>query len=99
MNYLISILGCGKVLPHSNGKAVNLSISKFDDIYYKIIPLLNKYKIGGIKLLDFKYFSEASELINKKAHLTLEGLKQIKEIKFKMNRKRYNVGSNLSALD
>lgn len=89
MNYLISIIGCGNVLQHSNVNAVILSISKFEDIYSKVIPMLHKYKIGGIKLLDFQDFCEAAELNNKKAHLTLEGLEQIRVIKFRMNRKRY----------
>jgi hypothetical protein len=46
-----------------------------------MIPLFNKYKIIGVKLLDYLDFCLAAKLVNKKAHLTLEGLEEIKKIK------------------
>jgi hypothetical protein len=39
--------------------------------------------------LDFKDFCLVAELINKKAHLTWEGLKKINVIKSRMNLGRY----------
>ena len=48
MNNLINILGCGKIHERINNDMLVLRISKFQDIYSKIIPLLNKYKIKGI---------------------------------------------------
>lgn len=89
-NVLINILGYGTVFKHSNRNLVTFTVAKFGDVYNKIIPLFNKYKIEGVKALDFKYFSEAAELINKKAHLTLEGIKEIRNIKSRMNLARYN---------
>jgi uncharacterized protein involved in tellurium resistance len=42
-----------------------------------------------VKALDFKDFCEIAELINKKDHLTVEGLNKINKIKENMNKGRY----------
>lgn len=39
---------------------MTLSIYKFQDIYTKIIPLFRKYKIKGIKWLDFEDFCKTA---------------------------------------
>ena len=84
MNHLIKVLGCGNI--YYNKAIVDLIVSNFNDIYDKIIPLFNEYKIEGVKYLDFEYFCKVAELVNKGAHLTLEGLEEIREIKSKMNK-------------
>jgi hypothetical protein len=91
MDTLRSTLNCGIVSKHSNNTVV-LSICRFKDIYNKIIPLFNEYKIRGVKNLDFQDFCKIAEIIYKKAHLTLEGLKEIRKIKFNMNKERYKKG-------
>ena len=88
INSLSNILGCGST-KYSTKNAIIFSVNNFKNIYNKIIPLFNQYKIEGEKLLDFKDFCEAAELINKKAHLTQKGLEQIKIIKSRMNKGRY----------
>ena len=87
MNYLVKTLGCGNAYSRSNRGIVELTMSIFEDIYTKIIPLFNKYKIEGVKYLDFEDFKKAAaaELINSKAHLTLKGLEEIRKIKLGMN--------------
>jgi len=88
MIHLVNILDCGNAYKYSNREYVELRVSKFEDINTKIIPFFKKYKIIGIKSLDFVDFCKVAELINKKAHLTLEGLEQIRKIKSKTNRSR-----------
>jgi hypothetical protein len=51
--------------------------------------MFSEDKIEGIKSLDFKDFCLAAELINKKSHLTLEGINEIMTIKSRMNLARY----------
>jgi hypothetical protein len=89
INLFKSIFGCGYIFNHSSGNAKVFSVTKFKDIYVKIIPFFNKYKIEGIKSLDFKDFCAVAELINKGAHLTSEGIQKIKDIKSRMNSGRY----------
>jgi LAGLIDADG endonuclease len=88
INSLINILGCGKISEPINRYMVILRISKFQDIHSKIIPLLAKYKIKGIKSLDFEDFCKVAELVNKGVHLTTEGLEKIRIIKSGMNKSR-----------
>ena len=61
-----------------------------------MIPLFNKHKIIGIKSLDYLDFCKVVELVNKKAHLTLEELKEIRKIKSRMNKNRYDLYKNVS---
>jgi hypothetical protein len=58
-----------------------LVITKSSDLNQKVIPLLLKYNLSGVKLLDFERFKEVSLLIENKMHLTPEGLALIKTIK------------------
>jgi len=66
-------------------------ISNYKDNYYKMIPLFNKHKIIGIKLLNYLDFCKVAELINKKDHLTKEGLENIRKIKSNMNINRIDI--------
>jgi len=63
-------------------------IVKLSLITDKLIPLFHKHPIIGNKNKDFLAFCQISELINRNAHKTPEGLAKIREIKAGMNRKR-----------
>jgi len=58
------------------------------------LDIFNKHKIIGVKLLDYLDFCLAAELVNKKAHLTLEGIEEIRKIKSRMNKNRYDLYNN-----
>jgi hypothetical protein len=53
-----------------------------------IIPLFSNYKLKTQKKLDFEDFKKVAELIEKKEHLTLDGIEKIRKIKEGMNRGR-----------
>ena len=86
MKSLIEFLKCGKI--YRKGDIYELRIYKFGDITEKIIPLFLKYRIRGVKALDFSDFCRAASLMKDKKHLTVEGLDQIRKIKAGMNRGR-----------
>ena len=94
MNSIKNILSCGFVSKYSNRNAILLKISNFEDISYKVIPIFNEYKIIGVKSLDYLDFCLAAELVAKKAHLTLEGIEEIRKIKLRMNKNRYGLYKN-----
>lgn len=73
---LTKILGCGKIYP--NGSAFDCRVNKFSDIIEKIIPFFEKNSVVGDKFLDFVYFERVAKLMKNKAHLTKEGLEEIK---------------------
>jgi len=87
INKLKNFMECGYVNKHSKD-AVVLVISNFKDIYEKIIPLFKKYRILGIKSLDFEDFCKVAEIKNNKNHLRSDGLNEIKKIKIGINRGR-----------
>lgn len=89
-NNIKKALKCGFIHKYSKRNAIVLTISKFEDTYYKMIPLFNKHKIKGIKSLDYSDFCKVAELVKRKAHLTKEGIEKIRKIKLRMNSNRYN---------
>lgn len=86
-------LGCGYVYtlnyerygwrPH-----VKYAVKSFRDIHGKIIPFFKKYKLIGKKRKDFELFCQASEIFEKKLHLTEVGIKDLRKIQSKMNLRR-----------
>lgn len=77
-------LNCGKIYKHSKN-AVVFKVSKLSDINQKIITFFSKYPILGEKAKDFKDFCFVADIVNKKGHLTKEGLDLICQIKANMN--------------
>jgi len=86
MRSLVDYLGCGNV--YKNREAVDLKITKFNDLTDKVLPLFKQYPILGVKSKDFKDFCKVVELMQNKAQLTPEGLEQIRKIKAGMNIER-----------
>ena len=101
---LVNYLGCGRYYAasssYNHGEFV---VSNLSDVTGKIIPFFDKYPIpppptphmcgvgvgeGGAKALDFSDFKRVAELMENKAHLTEQGLSQIRSIKSKMNHLR-----------
>ena len=91
MRSLIELLKSGKI--YKNRDTFDFRVTKFDDIVNKIIPFFKKYPILGVKALDFADFCKAAELMKNKAHLTKDGLEEIRKIKAGMNRGRTHVNS------
>lgn len=89
---LINFFDCGKVqkkyLKKYNKEFFEFRVEKFEDINKKIIPFFIKYPIIGQKLLDYQDFCKVAKLMNKKAHLTIEGINQIQIIKKGLNKGR-----------
>ncbi|CAF3531479.1 unnamed protein product [Fusarium graminearum] len=85
---LIQTLNCGRYIVKPDcGEFI---VEKFTDVRDKIIPIFEKFKLrhGGAKSLNYEDFKKAALLIGNKAHLTREGLDEIKKIKGRMNKQR-----------
>jgi hypothetical protein len=76
--------GIGSIHLAQNRDIVNYSIDSIKDLN-NLIFYLEKYPLLTQKAADFLLFKKAVELVNNKAHLTLEGLKEIVNIKASMN--------------
>lgn len=86
MRAIAAYLGCGKI--NKDHKATYLVVQRLPDIIKTIIPLFDKHQLEGIKVKDYIDFKTVAALMDKKAHLTKEGLDEIREIKNRMNKKR-----------
>lgn len=60
------------------------------------IPLFSETKLLTRKRVDFKLWSQAINLINKKQHLTLEGLSKIRIIKLKIELNRKGILNSIN---
>ena len=92
MRSLVEFFNCGNIYSRETaGKAaIDYRVLKLDNITEIIIPFFKQNPILGVKSLDFADWCKAADLIKQKAHLTKEGLDQIREIKADMNRDREN---------
>ncbi len=79
MANLINYFNSGAL--YENTGHVTYRVTKLSDIQDKIIPFFLKYPLQGYKLRDFNKFCSVAELMKNKAHLTVEGLDKIIEIR------------------
>ena len=82
----VDYFGCGSY--YSYKKYAEYKCQSFQHNYDIIIPFFQKYPILGIKSLDFMDWCKIAKMVKNKAHLTEEGLNQIREIRDGMNRRR-----------
>lgn len=79
MENLVDFFNSGAV--YENTEHVTYLATKLSNIQERIIPFFEKYPLQGHKHSDFKNFCLVAKLMEKKVHLTPEGLDQIIEIK------------------
>jgi hypothetical protein len=60
---------------------VKYKVSNFRDIQEKIIPFFKKYRLQAKKQYQFEKFCRVAAVIEKKGHLTEDGIRRIREIK------------------
>lgn len=86
----VGIFGCGAV--YSQGKQTgtvqDFMVTGLSHITDKIIPFFLAHPLQGAKQKEFADFVRVAELMKNKAHLTKEGLENIRTIKQGMNFKR-----------
>ena len=92
MKKLITLFQCGRIESISNKLWLNFVVTNFKDITERIIPFFDKCPIQGVKALDFLYFKKVASLMENKAHLTKEGICEIRFIKSKMNKGSSSLG-------
>jgi len=63
-------------------------VTGFSNITDKVIPFFLAHPLQGAKRKELADFIKVAELMKLKAHLTKEGLEQIRTIKDGMNTKR-----------
>lgn len=77
-------LGIGKV--YNNRQNVIFVVKSIDEIVEVLLPLFDKYPLRGSKLEGYNIFKTVALMIKEKKHLTLEGLIQILNLSYFMNK-------------
>lgn len=83
-------LGCGLILSSSANNTARFELNSINDIVTKLIPLLDKFPLNGIKYLDYLAFKEAIAIKNSAEGTKDSKYKSIIELKTSMNTKRVN---------
>jgi len=78
----------GNIIWSDRDNTVELQVRDFKTLKHTLVPFLDKYTLIGAKALDYNDFKTILELMDNKAHLTKQGLEEIREIKNGMNTKR-----------
>lgn len=84
MESIIKYLGCGRISKRGDD-IIDVHVTKISEIVENIIPFFEKYPVIGVKRDNFKDFVKVAGLIQEKAHLTKEGLEEIRKIQQGMN--------------
>jgi len=94
MKTFIKFLDCGNVYFDKTNLTFDYRVTKLSDLLNKIIPFFKEFPIQGSKRLDFDDFCLIAKIMERKEHLTSEGLEQIRQIKSVMNTGRDYLKSN-----
>lgn len=86
----VEIFGCGAIYSQSKstGNVQDFMVTALSHITDKVIPFFLAHPLQGAKKKEFADFIKVAELMKLKAHLTKEGLEEIRAIKSGMNFKR-----------
>lgn len=83
---IILTMGCGVIVQPSEGRdRYSTSVSNITELSTIVIPFFQKYPLYGAKGLDFQDFAEGISIMEKKGHLTQEGLDRLKDLAYNMN--------------
>lgn len=79
------VVRCESSKPGETGRQYRVRNAK--DLREKIIPFFEKHELKTTKRIDFKKFRYILLMMERKEHLTLEGVEKIRKIKSTMNLK------------
>lgn len=93
--FLVGLYGCGILIPPAAERdrwgvsffffASKKKSGNLESLVNVIIPFFEKYPLQGAKALDFNDFVKGIRIIEKKGHLTPEGLAQLQDLAYGMN--------------
>ena len=83
---LQNYFGVGKVFEAKDGKSASFVVKKLKDILDVIIPHFKQYPLQSGKSVDFEIWALCINILFKKEHLTIDGLKKIVSLKYALNK-------------
>ena len=80
-----SFFGVGSIIVRKSNNQVIFTVTSIKDLTIKIIPHFEKYPLITQKRADYLLFKSVVYLMNRKEHLTQDGLRQIVGLRAAMN--------------
>jgi LAGLIDADG endonuclease len=82
-------LKCGRiVIDNRQSQTVKYVVIKNHDLIKKIIPHFDNYPLVTSKFLNYSDFKIAGNVMKNKGHYTIDGINELRKIKFNMNKGR-----------
>lgn len=91
LNLVKDYFNCGVISKSRTNNMIHFTVSKISNINDIIIPHFQSYPLRGTKILDFRDWVLAANIITSKSHLTEEGIQKLQLLFDGMNRKRKNL--------
>ena len=85
LHALKAYFGCG-VVRGNHGDRMSFRVRKMEDLVKRIVPFFAAHPLKTKKHVDFLKFKRVLDLMEKGAHLSSEGVDEIRAIASKMNR-------------
>ena len=85
LHALKSYFGCG-VVRSNHGDRMAYRVRSQEHLLEKVIPFFEKHQLKTKKGIEFRKFRKVLLIMQKKEHLTVEGITAIREIASGMNR-------------
>ena len=93
LQLFVDVLGCGAIKKNasassrdnSRDKTYVLVVKRHSDLYEKVVPFFERFPLRSEKQQEFLKFAQVIEMMHRKEHLTIGGLKRISEVAFSMN--------------
>lgn len=83
---IITSLSCGRLVkPALNRDRYDMSVNSLSNLKQIVVPFFNNHRLYGAKYIDFKCFSQGISIMEKKGHLTSDGLNSLKILAYRMN--------------
>ena len=85
LHALKQFFGCG-VVRVNHGDRMAYRVRKLEHLKEHIVPFFERHPLQSKKRIDFLKFRKALMLIDRREHVTAEGIEKIREIASSMNR-------------
>jgi LAGLIDADG endonuclease len=96
-------LGCGTIKKNasanSNDKTWVFVVKRHEELFEKLLPFFRRFPLRSEKQQEFFKFAQVVEMMHRKEHLTVEGLRIILDTAFLMNGSKYRKHKLADLLD
>ena len=86
LNLIKAYFGVGRIGKERNG-CCDFTVGSLDQIITKVIPHFDKYPLKTNKYSDYLLFKKVAMIMQRKEHLTAEGLQKIVNIRASLNKR------------